>query len=74
MSPANLYLQHRLLLLEKCVNHYERVAKENALLITGGSDYHGFGSAGKELGYADFYLKVPYEVLENLKLRIKNEK
>ena len=59
---------------EKCVNHYERVAKENALLITGGSDYHGFGSAGKELGYADFYLKVPYEVLENLKLRIKNEK
>jgi len=45
------------------------IAKENALLITGGSDYHGFGSAGKDLGYVDFYLKVPYEILEKLKAR-----
>jgi hypothetical protein len=44
------------------------------LLISGGSDYHGFGSAGKELGFEDFYLKVTYSVLENLKLKMNNEK
>jgi len=54
---------------EKCVKHYEKFAEENNLLITGGSDYHGFGSAGKDLGYVDFYLKVPYEILEKLKAR-----
>jgi hypothetical protein len=37
------------------------------LKITGGSDFHGFGSGGKELGFQDFYLKVPYEILEELK-------
>ncbi|OGY26487.1 MAG: hypothetical protein A2Z11_02520 [Candidatus Woykebacteria bacterium RBG_16_43_9] len=54
------------------VAHFTQLAKKHKLLITGGSDYHGFGSAGKQLGFTDFYLKVPYEVLEDLKLRIKN--
>ena len=53
-----------------CVEHYEKLAKDEGLLVSGGSDYHGFGSAGKELGFTDFYLKVPYEVLDQLKLKI----
>lgn len=56
----------------ECVEHFTKLAKKYKLLITGGSDYHGFGSAGKELGFADFYLKVPYRVLEELKLRHRN--
>lgn len=55
---------------EKCVRHYGKIAKERGLLITGGSDYHGFGNAGKELGYANFYLKVSHKVLEDIKSKI----
>ena len=50
-----------------CVEHFTSLAKKYKLLVTGGSDFHGFGSAGKELGFANFYLKVPYSVLEDLK-------
>src|SRR3989304_8146355 len=50
-----------------CVEHFTNLAKKYKLLVTGGSDFHGFGSAGKELGFANFYLKVPYSVLEDLK-------
>jgi len=55
-----------------CVEHFTNLAKKYKLVITGGSDFHGFGSAGKGLGFKDFYLKVPYRVLEELKKR-KNE-
>jgi hypothetical protein len=50
-----------------CVAHYEKIAKDKGLAVSGGSDYHGFGSTGKELGFVNFYLKIPYKVLENLK-------
>jgi predicted metal-dependent phosphoesterase TrpH len=50
-----------------CVKHFEEYAKSKGLLITGGSDFHGFGSAGKELGFSNFYLKIPYSILEALK-------
>jgi len=55
-----------------CVEHFGKLASENNLAVSGGSDYHGFGSAGKDLGFKDFYLKVPYRILEELKNR-KNE-
>jgi predicted metal-dependent phosphoesterase TrpH len=54
---------------KKCVEHFEALAEKFHLVKTGGSDFHGFGSAGKQLGFKDFYLKVPYEVLTNLKKR-----
>lgn len=50
-----------------CVDHFLRVAKTLDLKISGGSDFHGFGSGGKDLGFSDFYLKVPYQVLEDLR-------
>ncbi|MEX0621449.1 MAG: PHP domain-containing protein [Candidatus Woykebacteria bacterium] len=52
---------------KKSVEHFLALTKKNNLFVTGGSDYHGFGSAGKELGFANFYLKVPYSILEGLK-------
>lgn len=52
---------------KKCVEHFTQLAKKHNLLITGGSDFHGFGSAGKDLGFTDFYLKVPYSILEELR-------
>jgi predicted metal-dependent phosphoesterase TrpH len=52
---------------KECVRHFTGLAKKYKLLVTGGSDFHGFGSAGKNLGFSDFYLKVPYSVLEDLK-------
>lgn len=52
---------------KECVEHFTKLAKKYKLVITGGSDFHGFGSAGKNLGFEGFYLKVPYQVLEDLK-------
>ncbi len=54
---------------KKCIEHFEKLADKYKLVKTGGSDFHGFGSAGKELGFKDFYLKIPYSVLEDLRAR-----
>ena len=56
---------------KKCVAHFTSLIKKYKLVVTGGSDFHGFGSAGKNLGYTDFYLKVPYSILDDLK-KLKN--
>jgi predicted metal-dependent phosphoesterase TrpH len=48
------------------VNYYERLAKRENLLVTGGSDYHGYGcKPGCHLGAAT----VPYSVLTEMKRR-----
>ena len=52
---------------KECVDHFSALAKKYKLLVTGGSDFHGMGSAGKGLGFSDFYLKIPHSVLEELK-------
>jgi predicted metal-dependent phosphoesterase TrpH len=52
---------------EKAVAHYEKVADKYKLIKTGGSDFHGFGSAGKDLGFVDFSLKIPNSCLADLK-------
>ena len=57
---------------KKCVEYFTALAKKYNLVVTGGSDFHGFGSAGKALGFTDFYLKVPYNILEDLR-RIHGE-
>ena len=58
---------------QKGVEHYEKLADKLKLIKTGGSDFHGFGSAGKNLGFADFCLKIPYSVLETIKEKAKVE-
>lgn len=57
-------------LTSEVMEHFQKRADELDLLTTGGSDYHGFGSAGMELGFSNFFLKVPYEVLESLKAKL----
>ena len=44
-----------------------KLAKENHLLISGGSDYHGANKPHIEIGIGRGRLFVPYEVLENIK-------
>ncbi len=58
---------------QKCVEHFEKLADKYKLIKTGGSDFHGFGSAGKNLGFKDFYLKVPNSVLEDLKAKYQEK-
>jgi hypothetical protein len=43
--------------------HYENVAFEHGLLITGGSDCHGMGKGNVLIGR----IKVPYRIVEDLK-------
>ncbi len=53
--------------------HYEKMARDNGLLVTGGSDCHGLGKHRALLGT----VRVPYELVEKLKeeaKRIKNSK
>lgn len=57
----------------KCIEHFEKIADKLKLVKTGGSDFHGFGSAGKDLGFDDFYLKIPARILEELRERVKVE-
>ena len=44
-----------------------RLAKENNLLLSGGSDFHGDNKPSIRLGVGRGNLKVPYEFLENIK-------
>ncbi len=46
---------------------YERIARENGLLITGGSDYHGPGGLkGTEIGVGDGGMRLPREMADRL--------
>ena len=44
-----------------------RIAKEEGLLFSGGSDYHGKNKADIDLGVGRGNLKIPYSFLEELK-------
>ncbi|MFH1847746.1 MAG: phosphatase, partial [Candidatus Omnitrophota bacterium] len=50
--------------------HYEDIALENGLIMTGGSDCHGTGKGSVLIGR----IKVPYSVLEKLKKEAENIK
>jgi hypothetical protein len=45
------------------VKHYEEMAKEHGLLMTGGSDCHGLGKGRVLIGT----VRVPYDLVEKLK-------
>lgn len=57
---------------QSAVKRYQKIAEENNLLVTGGSDCHGFGKGRILLGE----VRVPYTLVERLKEaseKIKNE-
>jgi 3',5'-nucleoside bisphosphate phosphatase len=51
-------------------DYYCSLARENNLLVTGGSDYHGFENSRRVLGE----VKLPYEYIEGLKEASINQK
>lgn len=55
------YLSHS----QERVSHYEKLAREKGLLMTGGSDFHGPGSGVGPSQPGDIF--VPEEVVENLR-------
>ncbi len=50
----------------------KRIADENKLLLSGGSDFHGTNKKDLDLGTGYGKLAVPYEILDKLKGVIKN--
>jgi len=48
---------------DKAAEHYRKIAEDFGLLITGGSDCHGFGKGRVLIGEAS----VPYELVERMK-------
>lgn len=49
---------------ESCIRH---LAKENHLLLSGGSDFHGANKPFIDLGEGTAKSLIPYDILENLK-------
>ena len=47
----------------------KRIAKENDLLISGGSDFHGENKPAIKLGTGRGHLYIPYSVLADIKVR-----
>ena len=47
----------------------KRIAKENDLLISGGSDFHGENKPAIKLGTGRGHLYIPYSVLTDIKAR-----
>lgn len=48
-----------------------RLARQNNLLISGGSDFHGANKPNIQLGTGKGKLRIPYDVLANIKKTIK---
>jgi predicted metal-dependent phosphoesterase TrpH len=46
---------------------YLELARQYDLLVTGGSDYHGAVKPGVKLGTGDGHLKIPADLVDNLK-------
>ena len=46
---------------------YRKMAEDLGLLLSGGSDFHGENKAGYELGTGKGNLRIPYELIENLR-------
>lgn len=57
---------------EEDTQHLERLAKKHNLLATGGSDYHGTFKPEINIGTGFGNLKVPYELLDKIRLTIKS--
>lgn len=54
----------------KCIDYFSGLAKKYNLLITGGSDFHAekVDEPGADLGLINWNIKIPYELLDKLKV------
>ena len=51
--------------------YVKRLAKENSLLISGGSDFHGTNKPTIQIGTGRGHLYIPYSVLETIKEHLR---
>lgn len=49
--------------------YVKRLAGENGLLVSGGSDFHGANKPSIQIGSGRGNLRIPYEILDDLRLR-----
>lgn len=49
--------------------YVKRLARENGLLVSGGSDFHGANKPSIQIGSGRGNLRIPYEILDDLRLR-----
>lgn len=49
------------------IKYFSKAAKDNNLLITGGSDYHGLEGIGAGLGLLEWGMEIPDQILLDLK-------
>jgi predicted metal-dependent phosphoesterase TrpH len=49
------------------VTQYKTLAERYALLLTGGTDYHGIEKSDLDIGVGRGEMKLPYSIVENLK-------
>ena len=47
---------------------YRKIAEDLGLILSGGSDFHGANKDGYEIGTGKGNLKIPYEILDKIKL------
>ena len=52
------------------IEQLEAVAKDYGLLVSGGTDYHGFTGRDMPMGS----IEIPYEILEAIKKRLKEKR
>ena len=51
--------------------YVKRLAKENGLLISGGSDFHGTNKPTIQIGTGRGHLYIPYSILETIKEHLR---
>lgn len=51
--------------------YVKRLAKENSLLISGGSDFHGTNKPTIQIGTGRGHLYIPYSILETIKEHLR---
>jgi len=56
---------------KKHIAYFSKIADKHGLLITGGSDYHGFKENGAGLGLLNWGLQIPGEILKDLKKKLR---
>lgn len=54
----------------KSIDYYTQFAARLGMFITGGSDFHGFGNAGKSLGLKEENILIDYQILASMKSKL----
>lgn len=59
---------------QKSIKYFSKAAQEYDFLVTGGSDCHGIEEVGAGMGMLEWSFKIEYQILENLKCFLNENK